>query len=233
MKKVLVAFGDSWTFGSELDVPQQDCWAHQLAQQIDAEHVNLGTPASSIGHLAVQLFDFVQQEQYTDYKKIFMVGLSARSRYLSFDNQLKEFVNITTEAVYRTRDIQPTGQSPKHIDKLLDLKYQTYARVDDEYYANFITAQTVMLFQNYARLNNIDCVFFSYFDYPDLSAYRSVLDLDKLYPETITRTLTGMEYTIPDIRSNKYFETRLWHPNSLGHQQIAKILKTFYESKYT
>ena len=233
MKKVLVAFGDSWTFGSELDQPQQDCWAPHLAQQLGAECANLGTPASGIGHLAVQLFDFLKQDQWSEHKKIFMVGLSGRSRYLSYNNQLKEFVNITTEAVYRTRDIHRTGRPPDTVDSMLDLKYQTYALVDDERYANFVVAQTILLFQNYAKLNNADCMFFSYFDYPDLYDYSNILDLTSIYPETITKALTGMEYTIPDIRTNKYFETRLWHPNSLGHQRIAEILRAFYESTHT
>jgi hypothetical protein len=111
MKRLLVAFGDSWTFGSELHTPQFSAWPYLLANKLNAKLLNLGTPASSIGHLVVQLFQFINQiETYKEYKIMFMVGLSGRSRYLSYFNELNEFVNITPEAVYRTGDIKPTGQ---------------------------------------------------------------------------------------------------------------------------
>ena len=229
MKKLLVAFGDSWTFGSELHTPQASSWPCIVANKLNAELINLGTPASSIGHLVIQLFDFINQcENFKDYKIIFMVGLSGRSRYLSYFTELNEFVNITPEAVYRTGDIKSTGQPPGDILELLSYKGIHYRYVDSEEYANFIVAQTLFLFQNYTRLNNIDSVYFSYFDYPNLTEYTKIVNSKLLYPETVTRSLTGEEYAIPKIRENIYFQNKLFHPNEAGHQKIAEILLNFY-----
>jgi hypothetical protein len=229
MKKLLVTFGDSWTFGSELHTPQVSAWPILVANQLNAELLNLGTPASSVGHLVVQLFKFINEyTNYKEYKVIFMVGLSGRSRYLSYYTELNEFVNITPEAVYRTKNIKPTGQPPEDIVELLPYKGIHYRYVDSEEYSNFIVAQTLFLFQNYTTLNNIDSIYFSYFDYPDLTEYTNLINVKLVYPETITKSLTGAEYTLPAIRENIYFKNKLFHPNELGHEQIADILLNFY-----
>jgi hypothetical protein len=68
-KTLLVAFGDSWTFGSELDIPREDPWVKHVANTLGIEYVNMGVPASSIGHTTVQLFDFIKQyPNFEEYK---------------------------------------------------------------------------------------------------------------------------------------------------------------------
>lgn len=227
MKLLLVGYGDSWTFGSELDRPQEQSWVAQLATMLDADHVNMGTPASSIGHTVVQLFDFIKQVQYTDYKKIFMVGLSGQTRYLTYSNRLNEFVNITPEANYRTGNIQKTGQPPDVVTEFGTLAGELYRMVECPEYNQFLVNQTLFLFDNYCKLNNIDVIYFSYFD-----ALCTDLDIN-LYPTTITYALADQEYALPEIRNNKYFAGKLFHPNMLGHTRIAELLKNFYDQKYS
>ena len=55
---------------------------------------------------------------------------------------------------------------------------------------------------------------------------------DLIYPTSITRALTGEEYSIPAIRENKYFAGKLFHPNINGHTRIAELLRDFYDQKY-
>lgn len=232
MKQLLVAFGDSWTFGSELDKPQLDAWPQLVANKMGAKLLNLGTPASSIGHLSVQLFNFLDQyPTYEKYKTIFMVGLTAQSRYLSYSNASNEFVNITTEAVYSTSDIKPTGEPPEDIGHLSGVKELHYRLVDHPNYSEFLAAQTIFLFQQVANNYCIDTLFFSYFDKINLQKY-SFINQHFILPTTITNTLTGQEYKIPDIRDNVYFKNKLFHPNEQGHQAIADLLLDFYEKNY-
>lgn len=230
MKKLIVGFGDSWTFGSELDLPRDTTWLTQVAGKFDADCVNMSTPASSIGHLTVQLFDFIKQDNYTGHKKVFMVGLSGLTRYLAYSNQLNEFVNITPEANYRTGNIHMSGRPPEVVDEFRVLAGEMYRMVESPAYNNFIATQTVFMFQQYCKQENIDVIFFSYFDFPALDSL--VVETDTLYPQTITRALTGQEYELPDIRNNKYFTGKLFHPNQQGHARIADILKEFYDQKY-
>jgi hypothetical protein len=233
MQTLLVGFGDSWTFGSELDIPREDPWIKHLADLLDAKYVNMGTPASSIGHLTVQLFDFIRQTpDFENYKLIFMVGLSGLTRYLSYNNAGKEFVNITPEAVYSTSNIHHSGRPPDCITHMDPLAKLIYRQVEDSKYNEFNVAQTITLFQQFANYNEIDCVFFSYFDKPVFNNFGHMIVEDYIYPVTITHALTGTEYSIPEIRNNEYFSGKLFHPNINGHKQIALLLKDFYDSKY-
>lgn len=226
MKQLLVSFGDSWTFGSELDKPAEQNWTAVLGNKLNAETLNLSCPASSIGHLAVQLFQYIDRaNDYKEYKKIFMIGLSGTTRYLSYSNQLNEFVNITPEANYRTGNIHQSGRPPEVVDEFKTLARETYRLVECKEYNRFILKQTAMLFENYCELNHIDFLFFSYFDY--LSA-----DIKNYYPQSITQALTGSEYQLPDVRQHPCFQDKLFHPNINGHQAIAELLHQQYVQTY-
>ena len=233
MKRLLVAFGDSWTFGSELDIPREDPWVKHVADRLGAEYVNMGVPASSIGHITVQLFDFIKRyPDFKSHKLIFMVGLTAPSRYLSYNNQGKEFINITSEAPYSTSNIHFSGRPPECVMHMQDYTRLTYKYVEDGLYNEFLGVQTVFQFQQFCFNNNIDCLFFSYFDKLITDTYGYVLRKDLIYPTTITHALTGQEYDLPDIREHKYFAGKLFHPNMAGHQQIAQILHDQYIQTY-
>jgi len=228
MKKLLVTFGDSWTYGSELDKPSEQNWTSTVGKYLLAETLNLGCPASSIGHLAVQLFQYVDQvEKYKEYKKIFMIGLTGTTRHLSYSNTLKEFINITPEANYRTNNIHTSGRPPEIVKELDKLSIEMYKVVECVEYNKYILKQTMMLFQNYCEINSIDTIFFSYFDYLPMNDFKI-----NYYPESLTKTLTGNEYTLPDIRENQYFSGKLFHPNELGHIKIAELLHEFYTKVY-
>jgi len=234
MKTLLVGFGDSWTYGSELDRPQEQNWLAHLARKKSAEALNLSCPASSIGHLTVQLFDYINQaDQYQDYKKIFMVGLSGPTRYLSYSNNLKEFVNITPEANYRTGNIHRSGRPPEVVHEFKSLANEMYRTVECSEYNNFIAAQTIFAFQQYCNNNDIDCLFFSYFQSIDLGQYANIVDMRTVCDGTITYALTGQEYSLPSITTNQFFLGKLFHPNQHGHIQIAEILNAVYSEKYT
>jgi len=233
MKEIIVGFGDSWTFGSELDRPQEQCWLAQLANNVDADYCNMSVPASSIGHLTVQLFNFIQQTpNFEDDKLIFMVGLTGLTRYLSYSNRLHEFINITPEANYCSSNIHQSGKPPEVANGFNTLAGELYRMVECDHYNEFLAAQQIFQFQQFCEYNEIDCVFFSYFDLPVFNNYGHMIVKDLIYPTTITQALTGQEYKLPEIRNNKYFEGKLFHPNLLGHTRIAELLRDFYDQKY-
>ena len=233
MKPLLVAFGDSWTFGSELDIPREDPWCKHLADMLGAEYVNMGTPASSVGHLTVQLFDFIKKNPNFERRQlIFMVGLTGLTRYLSYSNFKNQFVNITPEAVYCTEDIHISGRPPDVCPFMNELANQTYRLVEAPEYNEFLAVQTIFQFQQFCKYNEIDCLFFSYFDKLDVSQYTHMICNNELYPTTLTQALAGIEYAIPDIRDNEYFLGKLFHPNVQGHIRIAELLKEFYDQQF-
>jgi hypothetical protein len=229
----IVGFGDSWTFGSELDHPDKQCWLAQLSTMMNTRFCNMSTPASSIGHLSVQLFDFVKNNpNFEDNQLIFMVGLTGLTRYLSYSNAKGQFVSITPEAVYCTKDIHSSGRPPENLPFMDALAKQTYMLTEDAVYNEFLVAQQISLFQQFCNYNEIDCIFFSYFDMPTFNNYGHMIVKDLVYPTSITQALTGQEYSIPKIRDNKYFTGKLFHPNIDGHTRIAELLRDFYDQKY-
>lgn len=230
MNKLIVGFGDSWTFGSELDFPRDQPWLEHIAKSMGANYRNMSVPASSIGHLTTQLFDFIRTDNTTEVKKIFMVGLSGLTRYLTYSNKLDEFVNITPEATYRTGNIHLSGRPPDVVGEFRALSNEMYKLVECPAYNNFVVTQIIFMFEQYCTQHNIDVVFFSYFDFPTVD--QSIVDTTLLYPITITRALTEQEYELPSIRNNKYFAGKLFHPNILGHIRIAELLEEFYVQHY-
>lgn len=234
MNTLLVGFGDSWTFGSELDRPQEQSWVNQLSDMMGYDScINMGVPSSSIGHLTVQLFDFIKQNpNFENYKITFMVGLTGLTRYLIYSNRENQFVNITPEAVYKTNDIHHSGKPPEVVTHLKDYAQQTYRLIEDPIYNEFLVCQQIFQFQQFCNYNEIDCLFFSYFDPLVISKYNHMIVEDLIYPKTITQALTGEEYQLPNTLSNQYFEGKLFHPNLHGHTRIAELLKEFYDQKY-
>ena len=227
MKRLLVAFGDSWTFGSELDLPRQQPWPTHLGQRLDAEVINLGTPASSIEHCLVQLFNYVKiSDQYQDYKKIFMVGLTGTTRFLSYSNQLKEFVNITPEANYRTGNIHPSGRPPDVVREFDSLSQHWYGLVECAEYNKYVCTKTAFAFANYCKLNQIDLMLFSYFDPAVFD--EALVDKNLFYPLTMTEAMTGQPYNLSITMEHPCFEGKLFHPNVIGHQRMAEILHNHY-----
>jgi hypothetical protein len=223
MQKLLVAFGDSWTFGSELDIPREDPWPTHLANQLQAQVINLGTPASSIEHTLVQLFEYIKiSANYADYKKIFMVGLTGTTRYLTYSNTLREFVNITPEANYRTGNIHESGRPPDVVKEFGTLSGEMYRMVESPEYNQYVATKTIFAFQQYCNQHHIDVLFFSYFDLANIDT--NIVDVKTVYPRTITNALTGSEYELPAVRNHQYFAGKLFHPNIDGHQRIAELL---------
>lgn len=223
---ILVGFGDSWTFGSELDRPTEQNWLHHLSLKLGCSTINMSSPASGIEHTVVQLFNFIKQSEFTGKKKIFAVGLSGLTRYLTYSNRLNEFVNITPEAVYRTTGLRPNGNPPETVPEFDKMAGEMYRMVECLEHSKFLLDKTIFLFDNYCKLNNIDVIYFSYFDFLQPTV------VCNMYPMSITRALTGQEYTLPDIRAHEYFAGKLFHPNKEGHIRIAELLKEFYDQQY-
>lgn len=230
MKPLLVGFGDSWTFGSELDRPQDENWLAHLSRRLDTTAVNMGTPASSIGHLTVQLFNFLRNHDL-NRPMIFMVGLTGSSRYLAYNSVESEFVNITPEAVYSTRNIHPSGRPPDVVENFRPVFDAFYKYIDNRRYREFNATSVIFTFQNYCRLHDIPVLFFSYFD--RLFLDWKILDSDTIVTETMTYLLTGGEYRLPEILEHEYFKGKLFHPNQSGHEKIAEILYQLYVQTYS
>ena len=230
MKTLLVGFGDSWTIGAELPDPPNQNWVVQVAKRLTAEYINLGTSGTGVEHLMVQLFKFLQiKEQYTEYKIIFMIGLSGASRYLSYSNERKEFISITPNACYRTTNVDPGGRPPEVANDFVNISYNMYTMVDCAEYNNFVAAKTVFAIQQYCRNNNIDCIFFSFWESPDFMGYP--IDTNYVCEKPMTEILAGLPIG-EEILKHPYFVGNMFHPNLVGQIKMAEIIYDYYISTY-
>lgn len=230
MKTLLVGFGDSWAVGAELPDPPNQNWVVQVATRLGAEYINLGTSGTGVEHLMVQLFKFLQtKERYDGYKIIFMVGLSGTSRYLSYCNTRKEFISITPNACYRTTDIDPGGRPPDVANNFTNIAYNIYSMVDCAEYNNYVAAKTVFAIQQYCKNNDIDCIFFSFWESPDFLGYP--IDTKYVCKTPMTELLTNMPIC-DEIQKHPYFVGNMFHPNLAGQTKMSELIYDYYISTY-
>ena len=210
MKKLLATFGDSWTFGSELERPQTECWTAQLGT--DFTHVyNMGTPASSVGHIVVQLENLLQQINLEEFaQRVFVFGLTSPSRYLMFDNLNNEYVNVTSEAVYYT-DINSNGHPPRVAEHLLKFGNDFYRSVEHRTLQKYTSSLTVAFLQSWCQQHHVKDIYLSYFEDQEFNQF---VNTDKIIQQGQSLNLEP-----------KYFTDGRSHPNRDGHAYIASLVK--------
>jgi hypothetical protein len=207
----LFTFGDSWTYGSELENPQTQCWTTKLSAILNCESNNLGIPASSIPHMLVQLISNLEHIKEND---ICIFGLTSPTRYIGYDNVLQQFVNITSEAVYYT-DIKKTGHPPNVVPHMLNFGVDFYKLQDSFEYQQLHVATAIGSLQKICEQRNIRNYYFSYFEDLNLGKYTEIVN---------TETILHNGKAIKTMLSADAFNNISTHPTSLGHIEIANIL---------
>lgn len=214
MKSLLVTFGDSWTYGSELEDPQTQSWTALLGKEYTEVH-NLGVPASSIGHIPVMLDSLLLNVNLNQYnKKVFVFGLTSQSRYLMYDNVRNKFVNVTSEAVYYT-DVVSNNRPPEVVDHLNPFSWDFYRKVDSSALQVHTASQTVAFLQGWCMQHNVQDVYVSYFENQNFNQF---VDLSKVIDGGLA---IGTKYSM--------FKK---HPDANGHAEIAERIKGFICKRY-
>jgi hypothetical protein len=212
MTTLLATFGDSWTYGSELEDPQTESWTAQLGTEFDQVY-NMGTPASSIGHMAVQLEMLLHQVDINKFsKRVFVFGLTSASRYLMFDNLTHQYVNVTSEAVYYT-DINGNGRPPTVVEHLLKFSWDFYRDVEHAELQKYTSSQTVAFLQGWCSKHRVQDIYLSYFEDQKFNQF---VDLDKIINQGRALNL-----------DRQYFTEGKSHPNKQGHACIASVVKEY------
>lgn len=214
MKSLLVTFGDSWTYGSELENPETESWTALLGKDY-TDVYNLGVPASSIGHIPVMLDSLLLNVNLNQYdKKTFVFGLTSQSRYLMHDNVRNKFVNVTSEAVYYT-DVISNNRPPEVVEHLNDFAWDFYRRVDSDKFQVHNASQTVAFLQGWCNQNNVQDVYLSYFENQNFNQF---VDIKKVINNGLALQLLNVMHG--------------HHPDANGHKQIADIVREFICKRY-
>ena len=79
MTKVLYTIGDSWTFGSDLDSPETECYPYLLSKKLDCDLINDGMPGASNDWMFRRCIDWLSsRDRFHDI--IVIVGWSNPNR---------------------------------------------------------------------------------------------------------------------------------------------------------
>jgi hypothetical protein len=214
MKSLLVTFGDSWTYGSELEDPETQSWTALLGKEY-TDVYNLGVPASSIGHIPVMLDSLLLNVNLRQYeKKVFVFGLTSPSRYLMWDNVRNKYVNVTSEAVYYT-DVISKNRPPEVVEHLNPFSWEFYKRIDSDTYQIQQVSQTVAFLQGWCLKNGVQDVYLSYFENQNFNQF---VDLSKMIDGGLA---IGLKYSA--------FSQ---HPDEHGHAEIAERIGNFICKRY-
>lgn len=228
--KTLVALGDSWTYGYELE-DRNMAWPHKLANLLGCSQVlNLGKPASSIYHLPLQIAEF---EKSGVTNPIFFIGVTDESRYMFWEQKRNDWYELT--------GVPELSKEPELSNFLKEFSVVADTAQYREYYLGVI----LTWLQNYCKSNGYQYVIFKQFTNISTRWFKDLLDLQYVYNggTTIMADLTDLEPEEFDtdvepydfelaVNNNPYFTDKIAHPCNRGHQRMAELLCDFYQQAY-
>jgi lysophospholipase L1-like esterase len=225
MRKLLLSFGDSWTYGAELPEADREQlnFTAQLANLLQIDQINnFGEVGSSISHLQIQLRNAINDGQIpiNQAETTAVFFLTGQERFLFFDHR-GEFANLTASG-YIARPLQ------------YDLRDQ-FDKIYNFYYKNIhsTAADIITLNINLLALQAI-CQEYNIKDY-----YISGWEKLKLWPEVNTSRIYALgQQHCGDLlnldhnfKNDQYIVPWGTHPNAVGHKLIAQALFDMINSK--
>jgi len=228
--KNLIVIGDSWPAGNELENPHKDAFPVKIKEELGFDNViNLAEGGSSLQHYFLQIKKFYTiKKLYPHHSKYeLLVCMTSCVRDLYFDE------------AGQPNEIIPTDRS----------KIEFYAKMFNyPETAKLFWYRTVFMMQNWARQNGIKDHFVQMFETPPMDAdYNAIIDFKSVYAGARTNMAAILSEKAGDVYDEsfklhhgarippgsttyqKYFAPSHFHPNILGHQEIAnEIIKFMY-----
>lgn len=230
--KTLVALGDSWTYGSELD-DRNLAWPYLLANRIGCDQVvNLGKEASSIYHLPLQIAAF---ESMGISDAVFAVGITDEARVMMWNTKAGDWHKLT--------GVPELAKNPE----LTSYMKEFATSVDTFAFREYNLGITLTWMQNYFVSKGYRYVMFKQFNNLETRFFDSMLDKTKIHRNGVSILADLADY-IPAVNfgpygdawsfydvltNNKYFQGKIAHPNELGHEKIAELIATLYNNCYS
>lgn len=209
MTQYLLTFGDSWTYGGDLDNKNQK-YGSVAAELLNYQYEDFSQPSTGVPHLLLQFRNFVNQHQLwphpdsTDqYHAVFFV--SARERGLAFDANNSAVEMIPTDEMYQSY----------------------FAEIYSDPLGVFNLNNSLLSLQSLCRLYGIKDYYMFGWQTCDLWPE---IDRSRFYDRgrsNILNCFAGDRHsTLYDltVNPNPYMIFNNGHPNSTGHKKIADIV---------
>ena len=229
---MIYCFGDSWAAGAELTKGQHP-FVHWAAAALDTDYINFGKNRNSLG---IIVHNIVQQLNQITAEDLVIVVVPPDTRWYD-ENPGQGFYSLSLQS--------------RPLDQRADfLKFLNYKTLE---WFKYHHALFIYVIQK--MLNDCGCTYIMMHNYgqiADIKKYALQVDYNKFLSEhDLTTLLTQQHYTWPnyselqslaqnvgstdgppsDIFTGKYFEGCEYHPNELGHREIARLLVQKYQQQ--
>jgi len=212
---ILYTIGDSWTYGTELENPKEECYPYLLSKKLKCDLVNEAQPAASNDWMFRKSIEWITKSDISNIHT-FIVGWSHFNRR---EEQFQFYHGGELEDMINSRgDNNP-------MEKIISKNFANLRLQAIKTFTYIYTLQEIL------KKNNIKYIF--YFPWDD------VLLQDKWYDETIKSDVHDIylridrDYCIGPRLGNKQITDRIspklnsLHPNKEEHEFIAKKLQEF------
>lgn len=233
MARYLLAFGDSWTYGAELEPSMREfeCYAGHLGRMLPADHVlNFSEVGSGLANLHLQLDRALASLRLKitnrAHQFVAVFFLSGRERFMLFDEN-GEFAHLTAPGVI----IRP-GQRERreHFESI----YRFYYRNIHSDQADLLSVNTNLLaLQARCRYHQFEDYYISGWEKLDIWPE---IDKTKIYgsgQQTCADILGIRQDQLGELHvsGNRYIVPKGSHPTPEGHALIAQTLNDMIRSR--
>ncbi len=220
MYEKLFVFGDSWGFGSELKMPEEQPFGSCLGKLLSASVINNSNPGASLGLITKNLTEYLADIMPDDFV---IIIIPPDVRWYDQNEQRGFF------SMYRMEE-----------DSYLVFLQEKTQDWFEYHHSLFIYAIQKMLEDrgcDYLLAHN-------YGQLPDFVKYNLIVDGDRFLSKySLTELLTGkigdwQSYQLdtdnpPEVEfTGPYFEGKICHPNEQGHKHIADLFLTRIKERY-
>lgn len=216
----IVSFGDSWTYGYELDNPEKECYTNKLSEKVNVDFENFGASGNSFSFICSQIFSF-------NFSKddFILVCIPPDIRFFG-ENANGEFFPL-----FCTQDKNPEEDIQKQFN------YFNEVIVNFKNWHPYFQLLNLFSIQEYFAKIKANFLFFTNYGNIDYS-YKFNGKIDKsnfLIKHSLTKFLGGEDSDLVPSRLNtdlvevkyfrgKYFKGNYSHPNAKGHEKIADLI---------
>ena len=210
--KQVIAFGDSWAYGSELQAGEQP-FVHWFAEAVNAPYTNYGVEGASLAMVTKTVVDNLVK---ITQDSVVLVIIPPDVRWYS-ETETKGFYTIKDWDEY----VRVAGDhSMEWFVYHHAMFIYTIQKLLDDCGCRYIIAH------NYGGIDRLPTYSFPI----DYSTFLSTQDLTSILSDKVNTWARLFHDPEAELFTGKYFEGCIHHPNLLGHKRIAELMLEKYRA---
>lgn len=223
---MIYCFGDSWGYGSEMDLSHEKPFINLISEDLKIPFINKSVEGSSFGHITHEIINYSGFNS-NDFV-IVIIPPDIRWYFENINNNISTLM-VPNEDFINDKSIDEVRKSELklYVDTI------THRKIWYEYHQSLF----IFTLQEFFKKTNLHFLFVH--NYGKLKIYKPFNDLiSKENFLNFNKSLTGILTNLEDINLiekqldgpidnmfiGKFFEGNGYHPNQLGHYEIKNII---------